>query len=133
MRPTPLPPAMAFGRDGEAASPLAVIAVFVLVASGVTALAFFLFFDRPDREIQIRPEADGFVVEEVTGSFRWSSLDIQLLDAAGADRAPLYLDLPDGRVDADDAIALRHQVPAGAYLLRLLDGGHEVGRVVARF
>ncbi len=125
---------MEFRRDDAAASPLVVLTVFVLVASGVTALVFFFFVDRPDAGIEVRPAGEeGFVVEDVVGSFRWSGLRIEFLDAAGVDRAGLYLEAPDGRVGADDAIALRHQVPAGTYLLRLLDGGDEVGRAVASF
>ncbi|HLF16190.1 MAG TPA: hypothetical protein VI796_02015 [Candidatus Thermoplasmatota archaeon] len=126
---------MRLREDSTAASPLVVLSVFVLVAAGITALGFYLFFDRADPAIVLRPAgetAEGFVVHDVTGSFRWGALDVELLNSAGTDRADLYLDLPSGEVDRDDVISLERPLPGGTYLLRLLDDGDEVGRLVVQ-
>ena len=127
---------MTLRADRRAASPLTVLSVFVLVAAGVTAVGFFLFYDPEDEAITLRQADDpgfGFIVAGVEGEFEWSGLDLEFVDAAGEDRAALYLMPPAGRVGEGDAIELRHQVPAGSYTLRLMDGDEEVGRLVARF
>ncbi|MFO1533369.1 MAG: hypothetical protein ABR562_06705 [Thermoplasmatota archaeon] len=119
-------------RQDEAASPLMVIATFVLVASGVTALLFFAFVDTSPPSVSLQQVSDGapaFKVVAEHGGLKWESLKVQFVDSAGADHADVYLEIPNGELQTGDRIALRSGLPAGNYLLRVFDGERELARL----
>jgi len=122
-----------FRADGAAASPLMVIATFVLVASGVTALLFFAFVDTAPPAVSLQQTSDGgnpaFQVVSEHGGLGWEDLGVQFIDPAGTDRAAAYLLVPNGTVDSGDRITLRSAPPGGSYLLRLVDGERELARL----
>lgn len=109
-----------------------VIATFVFVASGVTALLFFAFVDMAPPAVSLQQVNEGggpaFRVVSQHGSLEWEALNVTFTDAAGFDLAGFYLLLPNGTVDESDTIQLRSGLPAGPYLLRLWDGERELAR-----
>jgi len=121
-------------RDQDAASPLMVIATFVLVASGVTALVFFAFVDMAPPAVSLqRIDQQGvpaFRVVDEHGGLSWDELKVEFVDPAGADQASVYLEVPAGDILPGDLIKLRSGLPAGTYLLRLHDGERELAREV---
>jgi len=118
-------------RDAtEAASPLMVIATFVLVAAGLTALLFFAFVDTAPPSLSLQQDAGAatFQVVALHGSIDWSHVQAHFVDHAGTDHAT-WLDVPtSGAVHAGDRITLKVQPPAGQYLLRIFDGDRELAR-----
>lgn len=121
----------------EAASPLVVIATFVLLAVGLTALAFFLFVDTTTPLLEVQ-EVEGdagpaFEVTRAQGGLRWGELEVRLLDHAGTDHAERVLALPTGGVEEGDRITLAQPVPGGDYLLVVEGGGEELVRLRTRF
>lgn len=129
-----LPQPVNFRRDQAAASPLMVIATFVLVAAGLTALLFFAFVDTaPDTLAIEQGEAEGgpaFRVVSKHGDLAWERLTVRFIDPAGVDRASLFLAVPGGSVDTDDAITMRTLPPPGTYHLRIYRGEAELERLV---
>lgn len=121
-------------RNQDAASPLMVIATFVLVASGVTALLFFALVDTAPPALSLqRVDQQGipaFRVVDEHGGLSWDQLTVQFVDPAGTDQASLYLDVPAGEILPGQVITLRSGLPAGTYLLRLHDGERELAREV---
>jgi hypothetical protein len=117
--------------DDLAASPLTVIAV-VAVAAAVLAggLVWYFADEEPAWQVQPAPPdaGPGFVVVDRPGGVRWSDVEVQLVNAAGTDRASVYLVVPEGEVERGQELRLRNDPPAGPYLLRILDGGREVAR-----
>lgn len=111
-----------------------VIATFVLVAAGLTALLFFAFVDTaPDTlAIEQRPSDGGpaFRVVSKHGDLAWEGLTVRFIDPAGVDRAGVFLALPNGTVDTDDAITMRTLPPPGTYHLRIYRGEAELERLV---
>jgi hypothetical protein len=123
------------GVDSRAASPIVVIATFVLVAVGITSLVVFLIVDTtaPLLELQeVReggPDAMQFRVVDSAGGISWGNLQVQFLDRGGFDRATDYLSVPTGKVAEGDAITLREGLPGGTYVLRVLLEGEELVRL----
>ncbi len=121
-------------RDDTAASPLVVLLTFVAVAVIVTALAYGLLFDRPEPRLQLIAVDDGsalaFEVTQTDGSLAWSDVTLRLLDRAGTDQAPAFLQAPGGDVTAGDRIASDPRPPAGTYVLLVLHGDDELSRLV---
>lgn len=118
-------------RDHHAAaSPLAVIVTVVLVAIGLTSLAWFLLADDGAvMEVQLIEE-DGvksFQVTRVGQSMDWGDLDVRFVTPSGSDQAGVYLTLPDpgDPVRPGDAITFQRTPPAGTYLLQVFEGGEE--------
>ena len=124
---------MTFQRDTHAASPLVVIATFVLVAILLTAGAYALFFDRPEDRLQVvAVDAEGrlaFEVTQVAGGLAWSDVTLRFLDRAGTDQAGLFLEVPVGAIGKGDRIGVDPQPAAGSYLLLVLEGGNELARL----
>lgn len=125
---------MALDRDDSAASPLVVIATFVLVAIAVTVLVYALFFDRPEPGVQLVAVrgADGslaFEVAQESGSLTWDDVTLRFVDAAGNDLASAYLREPGGDVDRSDRVEVEPLPPSGSYLLIVLHGGDELSRL----
>ncbi len=117
----------------EAASPLVVIATFVAGAVIVTALAYALFFDNPDPDIDlVQVDAAGRPAFEVTaqaGGLNWADLEVQFIDRAGSDLAPFFLKVPTGPVRAGDRLELEPTPAAGHYLLLIKHDGRELARL----
>jgi hypothetical protein len=109
-----------------------VIATFVLVASGLTALLFFTFVDTapPAVSLQAVEEAGAtqFKVVGEHGGLKWDDLRVSFMDQSGADHAAL-LEVPAGKVREGDAIRLRSGLPGGPWALQLFSGDLEVGRL----
>ena len=120
--------------DTDGASPLAVIATFVLVAIVLTAGAYALLFDRPEPRLQVvldaQGEAPAFTVSEAGGGLDWDKVTLRFLDRAGTDHAADFLHEPAGAVDEGDKIAVDPRPPSGTYLLVVLEDGHELSRLV---
>ncbi len=112
----------------DAASPLAVIATFVLVAVGLTTLLFFLFVDTTNELLELQETNDRFVVTSTEGNLEWGDLRVQLVDRAGADRTD-FLTIPDGAVEEGDAIEFASMPPGGEYLLLVTLDGQELVRL----
>ena len=114
-----------------------VIATFVLVASGLTALLFFAFVDTAPPAVSLQQVSDGgnaaFKVVDEHGGLDWEKLSVQFVDAGGVDHASFYLVVPGGPVQTGDQIQLRSGPPAGTYLLRVFDGERELARLSAAF
>jgi hypothetical protein len=110
-----------------------VIATFVLVAAGITALLFFAFVDTAPPAVSVQQVSDqgvpAFQVVSEHGGLDWEGLTVQFVDFAGNDQADLYLQVPTGEVETGDRITLRSGTPGGTYLLRLFDGERELSRV----
>lgn len=125
---------MRLSRDDTAASPLVVILSFVAVAVILTALGYALLFDRPEPALQVIAVDDGstlaFEVTQTDGNLAWSDVTLQLLDRAGTDQAPTFLQAPGGDITAGDRIATTARPPAGTYVLLLLHDGDELSRLL---
>lgn len=123
--------------DTHAASPLVVIATFVLGAVVITALAYAFAFDRPEPRLQVvavdAAEGPAFEVSQAGGSLAWDDITLRFLDRAGTDQAANFLQPPTGDVDKGDRIALSPQPPAGTYLLLVISDGDELSRLVVEF
>lgn len=128
---------MRLRSDTQAASPLVVIATFVLGAVVVTALAYAFAFDRPEPRLQVVAVegADGpaFEVSQSAGSLSWDDITLRFLDRAETDQAANFLQPPTGDVDEGDRIGLSPQPPAGTYLLLVMSDGDELSRLVVEF
>lgn len=126
---------MRLRSDTHAASPLVVIATFVLGAVLVTVLAYALFFDRPEDRLQV-VQAEGedgtlsFEVSQEQGGLAWGDVTLRFLDRAGTDQADTFLHAPTGDVDEGDRISVSPHPPAGTYLLLVLQGSNELSRLV---
>lgn len=125
---------MRLRSDTQAASPLVVIATFVLGAAVLTALGYALLFDRPEDRLQlVQVESDGalaFEVSQAQGGLAWDDVTLRFLDRAGTDQAGAFLQPPAGDVDRGDRVAVAPRPPAGTYLLLVLHGGDELSRLV---
>ena len=125
---------MRLRNDTVAASPLVVIATFVLGAIVLTAIAYALFFDRPEDRLQlVQADADGalaFDVAQEGGSLSWGDVTLRFLDRAGTDQAGTFLHEPTGEVDKGDRVTVDPQPPAGTYVLLVLRGGDELSRLI---
>lgn len=126
---------MRLRSDTHGASPLVVIATFVLGAVLVTVLAYALFFDRPEDRLQV-VQAEGedgalaFEVSQAQGGLAWGDVTLRFLDRAGTDQAGTFLHAPTGDVDEGDRISVAPRPPAGTYLLLVLQGSNELSRLV---
>ncbi len=125
---------MRLRSDTDAASPLVVIATFVLAAVLVTALGYALLFDRPEPRLQVVLVQEGgatsFEVTQAGGGLDWDEVTLRFLDRAGTDQAGHFLVEPTGGVSKGDAIAVRPAPPSGTYLLLVLKEGDELSRLV---
>lgn len=117
-----------------AASPLVVIATFVLVAVLLTVGVYAIAFDRPEDRLQLvaaeGPEGLSFEVTDSAGGLSWSGIEAQLVDRAGTDVAATFLHLPAGKVGEGDRIEVRPGLPGGSYVLSLRAGQAELARLV---
>jgi hypothetical protein len=120
--------------DDVGASPLMVIATFVLAAAGITALLFFAFVDTAPPALSLQQVDDGgvpaFRVVDEHGGLAWDELSVRFIDPAGRDQAEFFLDVPAGDVEPGDTITLRSGLPGGTYHLRVFDGERELHRLV---
>lgn len=120
-------------RDETAASPLVVILSFVAVAVVVTALGYALLFDRPEPRLQVvqteGPDGLAFEVTHAGGGLGWADVTLHLLDRAGIDQAGTFLQAPTGDVGVGDRITVQPALPAGHYLLLVLQDGDELARL----
>jgi hypothetical protein len=120
--------------DDDGASPLVVIATFVLGAILVTAVTYALFFDRPEPRLQVvldqGGDAPAFTVSEAGGGLGWDEVTLRFLDRAGTDHAADFLHEPGGAVDEGDKVTVDPKPPSGTYLLVVLEDGHELSRLV---
>ena len=125
---------MRLRSDQDAASPLVVIATFVLGAIVVTAVAYALLFDRPEPRLQVVLVQDGgatsFEVTHAGGGLEWGEVTLRFLDRAGTDQAGHFLKPPAGSVDEGDRVAVEPAPPSGTYLLLVLQDGDELSRLV---
>lgn len=126
---------MRLRSDVHAASPLVVIATFVLGAVLVTALAYALLFDRPEDRLQLvqvegQDGALAFEVSQAQGGLDWDQVTLRFIDRANTDQADLFLHPPRGGVDKGDVVTVAPRPPAGTYLLLVLHDGSELSRVV---
>ncbi|MEK6975258.1 MAG: hypothetical protein AABY18_02835 [Candidatus Thermoplasmatota archaeon] len=128
---------MRLRSDSQAASPLVVIATFVLGAIVLTAIAYAFLLDRPEPRLQLVAVDDaGGVSFEVThegGSLDWDGITLRFLDRAGTDQAGNFLQPPTGDVDKGDRIGVSPLPPAGTYLLLVMSDGDELSRLVVEF
>lgn len=110
-----------------------VIATFVLVAAGLTALLFFAFVDTAPPAVALQEMDDQgvrvFQVVSEHGDLRWENLQVRFINPAGTDRASLYLSVPTGPVDVGDRITFLSAPPGGLYHLRVFDGERELARI----
>ena len=127
---------MRLSHDTDAASPLVVLTTFVLGAVVVTALAYALFFDRPDDSIGlVEQRGDGtlaFNVTHTAGGLSWSGLTLHFLDRAGTDQASTFLHLPEGKVARGQLLTVQPLPPGGAYVLVVLHQGDELARLTVQ-
>lgn len=114
--------------DDSAASPLTVILVVMLATAGLVALLFFTLEPDPPATMEVQPGEGAFNVAKVRGSLDWEDLEMRLVDRAGYDRATLYLDIPEGRVDVGDSLGVDEHAPAGTYVLVVSKDGRELSR-----
>jgi hypothetical protein len=124
---------VALARDELAASPLAVITTFVLVAVIVTVVVYALAFDRPEPGVSlvaVREEgALAFDVTGTSGGLDWNEVTLRLLDRSGDDLSESYLQLPAGTIDREDRVTVSPLPPSGTYLLMVFHGGNELSRL----
>lgn len=124
---------MRLRSDTSAASPLVVIATFVLGAILLTALAYALLVDRPEDRLELvedqRDGTAGFTVTRTAGGLRWDGVTVRFLDRAGTDQVEQFLQVPDGDVDEGDRLVLQPPPPAGTYVLLVLHDGSELARL----
>jgi hypothetical protein len=120
-------------QDTQAASPLVVIATFVLVAVILTAGAYALFFDRPEPSLTVVEQRHGgvlsFNVTYVHGGMDWADVKVRFLDAAGTDQAGFFLTKPTGAISKGDVVQVAPQPNAGTYLFLVIHNGNELSRV----
>lgn len=128
---------MRLRNDTQAASPLVVIATFVLGAIVLTALGYAFLFDRPEERLQVvaveGPDGPAFEVTHAAGGLAWDDVTLRFLDRAGTDQAATFLQQPGGDVDKGDRIAVSPHPPAGSYVLLVLSDGDELSRLVVTF
>lgn len=123
-------------QDEHGASPLVVITTFVLGAIVLTAVAYAVFFDRPDEALNlVERRGDGnltFEVRSSAGGLAWSELRVRFLDRAGADQAEHFLQLPAGDVGRGQRIVVDPLPGAGAYVLVVSHEGRELERLTVQ-
>lgn len=128
-------PRLTIERDQAAASPLVVIATFVVAAVVLTVVVYAVAFDRPADRLDLVQGQDGegnlqFTVGRTAGGLAWSQVDLQFVDRAGTDVARSILVKPNGTVARGDVVATSSPPPAGTYLLLAMRGGTELSRLV---
>lgn len=123
-----------WAQHEAAASPLVVIATFVLGAIVVTAFVYAVFVDKPETRLQVvATEHEGglsFEVTQAAGGLSWSQVTLRFVDRAGIDHADTFLQAPNGSVEEGDRIGVPVPPPAGTYVLLLLAADVELTRLI---
>ncbi|HET6398477.1 MAG TPA: hypothetical protein VFH47_02860 [Candidatus Thermoplasmatota archaeon] len=119
--------------DDQAASPLTVILVAAAFTAILVGATVYLLTPKGGEEawiVQPQAEPPAFVVAKAPAGATWEDVRVELRNAGGTDRTADYLQLPTGRVQEGQVLQLPDGLPAGYYVLRLLDGERELARAV---